>query len=686
MSNQETNNTKVNNDVQEVQELPKQRPRNFYRKRPGSERKNQDLGEDETRPSNDDDTQKSNNSDDQENHVNNTRGRGGRRGGFRGRGRFSRGIPFYGDYYQAYSHYANYMNGADGMYPPPGGYYGPSYHGDLSEQDGTNDYPVRGNRGFRGGRGRRDRRRAQVTKNETDENNTTANNNEQQPGENADPNKHRNPKRRQRRPKRETNENDASSEQQQKDGAVTDDQQKDENTQGSADKPHKKSSRQRRRRNTNASQNGTETEGHPKSDQVKKPKDDETIVKNVLRFMVNKVARRLAPRYRRQSHQNKKDATDNATTDVEKPQTRTTSGRRGRRGGGGGGGRLPGNGYFMEHGYYDPYGMTPYYYGMYYGYPSRGFGGRGRGGRGRGRGRFRQRGGANKENQPQHNSEKRKTEDSTPVDDSSQSKAPVAEQFNTFPVGCSVEGVTFAYGSTDFYHGARDKFENFDILALMYADDLAALTQTLDDLKLFIEIFENVTQAYGLTMSVKKTCVMSMQQFKEGINGKIVKNQEVDIPDIEITIRNQKIETVDSFSYLGCWVCRDQRSDKEIESRLTKSATAFNMLRNVIWHRKTISIEAKLRIFRACVLPVLLFGSEVWSLTAVQENRISTFYMKCLRTILGLNLGDRVANITIMQLSGQPSIENLMRRNRLRWFGHANRMENENGPHLGMSQ
>ncbi|CAF4973625.1 unnamed protein product, partial [Rotaria socialis] len=83
MSNQETNNTKVNNDVQEVQELPKQRPRNFYRKRPGSERKNQDLGEDETRPSNDDDTQKSNNSDDQENHVNNTRGRGGRRGGFR---------------------------------------------------------------------------------------------------------------------------------------------------------------------------------------------------------------------------------------------------------------------------------------------------------------------------------------------------------------------------------------------------------------------------------------------------------------------------------------------------------------------------------------------------------------------------------------------------------------------------
>ncbi|CAM4965829.1 unnamed protein product [Rotaria socialis] len=148
-------------------------------------------------------------------------------------------------------------------------------------------------------------------------------------------------------------------------------------------------------------------------------------------------------------------------------------------------------------------------------------------------------------------------------------------------------------------------------------------------------------------------------------------------PRLTVFARNLLASTAKS-----CWVCRDQRPDKEIESRLTKSATAFNMLRNAIWYRKAISREAKLRIFRAFVLPVLLYGSEVWSLTAIQENRISTFYMKCLRTILGRNLGDRVANITIMQLSGEPSIENLMRRNRLRWFGHANRMENENGPHL----
>lgn len=32
----------------------------------------------------------------------------------------------------------------------------------------------------------------------------------------------------------------------------------------------------------------------------------------------------------------------------------------------------------MEQGYYDPYGMAPYYYGGYYGYGGRGYRGRGK--------------------------------------------------------------------------------------------------------------------------------------------------------------------------------------------------------------------------------------------------------------------------------------------------------------------
>ena len=94
-------------------------------------------------------------------------------------------------------------------------------------------------------------------------------------------------------------------------------------------------------------------------------------------------------------------------------------------------------------------------------------------------------------------------------------------------------------------------------------------------------------------MSVKKTCIMTLEQFEEDPNRKLLKNQEVIFPDINLTIRNQKIESVDSFTYLSCNITRDQKPDSEINTRLAEAATAFNMLRYAKWNRKSISIMAK---------------------------------------------------------------------------------------------
>ena len=52
---------------------------------------------------------------------------------------------------------------------------------------------------------------------------------------------------------------------------------------------------------------------------------------------------------------------------------------------------------------------------------------------------------------------------------------------------------------------------------------------------------------------------------------------------------------------------------------------------------------------------------------------------RCIRTILGLDLGDRVSNQRVLQLSGQPPLENIMRRSRLSWCGHVNRMKGGDG-------
>ncbi|CAF2069980.1 unnamed protein product [Rotaria magnacalcarata] len=246
-----------------------------------------------------------------------------------------------------------------------------------------------------------------------------------------------------------------------------------------------------------------------------------------------------------------------------------------------------------------------------------------------------------------------------------------------------VTGVKFSYGSNDFCHGRSENHDDFHILALLYTDDLVVMCETATDVEKFIKTFEKVTQQFGLTMSIKKTCLMSLQQLQENQYRKVLRGQNANYTDININIRSQKIETADALAYLDCTITNDVRQGTELSARLTKASKTFNicfnMLRHAIWHRKSVSITARLRIFRACILPVLLYGSETWVLTIKQEQRIASFYNRCLRTIIGVNLSDRMSNETLLDITGQPSIENIIRRNRLQWFGHVNRAANQHG-------
>ena len=65
-----------------------------------------------------------------------------------------------------------------------------------------------------------------------------------------------------------------------------------------------------------------------------------------------------------------------------------------------------------------------------------------------------------------------------------------------------IGGIKVACGNSDFYHGKSEKYDLFDILVLMYANDLMALCNSLQDLEKLILTFETVTQKYGLTMGV----------------------------------------------------------------------------------------------------------------------------------------------------------------------------------------
>ena len=74
----------------------------------------------------------------------------------------------------------------------------------------------------------------------------------------------------------------------------------------------------------------------------------------------------------------------------------------------------------------------------------------------------------------------------------------------------------------------------------------------------------------------------------------------------------------------------------------------------------------------------MLYGSETWPLKEVDTVRIHRTDMRMLRWMAGVKLSDRVPSAELLQKFGVRSIRELMQHRRLRWYGHVERMQDDN--------
>ena len=88
-----------------------------------------------------------------------------------------------------------------------------------------------------------------------------------------------------------------------------------------------------------------------------------------------------------------------------------------------------------------------------------------------------------------------------------------------------------------------------------------------------------------------------------------------------------------------------------------------------------LTINTKMRVYQACVLSTLLYGSETWTLYTHQEHRLRAFHMRCLRKILGIRWQDHIPNKTVLEKAGIPTMYSLLSQRRLRWLGQVARMD-----------
>ena len=99
---------------------------------------------------------------------------------------------------------------------------------------------------------------------------------------------------------------------------------------------------------------------------------------------------------------------------------------------------------------------------------------------------------------------------------------------------------------------------------------------------------------------------------------------------------------------------------------------------NKPWRNAKISFATKLKLNKALVLSILLYGCESWTLTAELEKRIQAFEMKCLRRVLGVAWTERKTNKFVRwQVELAAGTQELLlataKRRKLQWYGHVTR-------------
>ena len=106
---------------------------------------------------------------------------------------------------------------------------------------------------------------------------------------------------------------------------------------------------------------------------------------------------------------------------------------------------------------------------------------------------------------------------------------------------------------------------------------------------------------------------------------------------------------------------------------IAMAAGAMNTLGRV-WGQGRLRLSTKLRIYESCIVAVLLYCAETWTLLKADVDRLQAFHMRCLRRILGIRWQDHITNMAVKLRTCLEDIEPRLRRRRLALFGHIVRM------------
>ena len=130
------------------------------------------------------------------------------------------------------------------------------------------------------------------------------------------------------------------------------------------------------------------------------------------------------------------------------------------------------------------------------------------------------------------------------------------------------------------------------------------------------------------------------------------------------------VETVADFIFLGSKITADGDCSHEIKRHLFFGRKVMTNPDSILKSRD-ITLPTKVRLVKAMVFPVVMYGYESWTVKKAERWRIDAFELWCWRTLLRVPWTARRSNQSIpKEISPGISLEGMVLKLKLQYFGH----------------
>ena len=138
----------------------------------------------------------------------------------------------------------------------------------------------------------------------------------------------------------------------------------------------------------------------------------------------------------------------------------------------------------------------------------------------------------------------------------------------------------------------------------------------------------------------------------------------------------ETVETVADFILWGFKITEDGDCSHEIKRHLLLGKKVITNLDSILKSRDT-TLSTKVGLVKAMVYPVVIYGCESWTTKKAECLRIDAFERWCWRRLLRVPWTARRSNQSILkEISPRCSLEGLMLKPKLQYFGHLIRRVN----------